>query len=444
MQMKIFLRNISVKGIKNLCHDVELIFSKKEIMNFSELRKYNIKAIYGPNGSGKTALVHAFNILQDIVLENGYLYHSDHVKYLYELMNKECKKIQIKTDFFYAEKDEQVEIYQYQISIAYINGSFEIVNERYTKKVNEYAKEKVIIETKQGEFTIFTLDQTLKGKFTNLLKKRSFAEIFGEILNRHIEESGTLTEKIENEMKALEPLYHFIYGTRVVLDDKDNHFLTMTNSTEKLLEVLKFRQENKELINLVEETGLNAMLLSKEELTLYIEEAKKKEKFIKLFKPNIQSIKVVSKLVKSSKDQEMYTVNDFIDYGDFSIDSEFESVGIKKLMNLYALLKHLSTGGILVIDELDSHINDVYLLKLIEYISEYSNGQLIFTTHNVSPMEVLKTKKNAIDFMSMSGKITSWTQIGNYSPMNLYKKGMVQGLPFNIDAEAFLGVFNNE
>jgi hypothetical protein len=44
----------------------------------------------------------------------------------------------------------------------------------------------------------------------------------------------------------------------------------------------------------------------------------------------------------------------------------------------------------------------------------------------------------------MSGKLTSWTQIGNYSPAKLYKKGMVQGLPFNVEAEAFLGVFGDE
>ena len=176
----------------------------------------------------------------------------------------------------------------------------------------------------------------------------------------------------------------------------------------------------------------------------YKEKAKKKEKFIKLFKPNIKAIKVESKLVKTSEEEDVYTVNDFIDYGDYSIDIELESVGIKKLMNLYTSLKHLSIGGILVIDELDSHINDIYLVKLIEYISKYSNGQLIFTTHNVSPMESLKSKKNSIDFMSMSGKLTSWTQIGNYSPSKLYKKGMVQGLPFNIEAESFLGVFPNE
>lgn len=444
-KMSVYLRNISIKGIKNLCNEVELVFSKKEIQKFSELRNYNIKTIYGPNGSGKTALVHAFQVLRDIIIANGYLYDPDNAKYLYELMNKVCKTIEIKADFFHANEDEKPTIYTYEIKIAYKNSSFEIVYEKYAKKTSEYAKEKIIVESVNGGFVAYDLEKSLKDKFTNLLKKRSFAEIFLELFKKDLDDNDEITVDLQAGFKSIEPLYQFVFGTRVILDSKDNHFPALTHTTEKLLEVLKFRQENKELIKIAEETGYNTKLLTEVELKDYKEEAKKKEKFIKLFKPNIKAIKVESKLVKTSEEEEdVYTVNDFIDYGDYSIDIELESVGIKKLMNLYTSLKHLSIGGILVIDELDSHINDVYLVKLIEYISEYSNGQLIFTTHNVSPMESLKSKKNSIDFMSISGKLTSWTQIGNYSPSKLYKKGMVQGLPFNIEAEVFLGVFSNE
>ncbi len=442
--MSVYLRNISIKGIKNLCKEVELVFSKKEIKKFSELRNYNIKTIYGPNGSGKTALVHAFQVLRDIIIENGYLYDPDNAKYLYELMNKVCKTIEIKADFFHADEDEKPEIYTYEINIAYKNASFEIVYEKYAKKASEYAKEKIIIESENGAFIKYDLEPSLENKFTNLLKKRSFAEIFFELFKKGFDDTDKIEDDLEKGFKSIEPLYEFVFRTRVILDAKDDHFPTLTHTTEKLLEVLKFRQENKELVKITEETGYNAKLLSEDELNDYKKEAKKKAIFIKLFKPNIKDIKVESKLVKSSKEEDVYSVNDFIDYGDYSIDIELELVGIKKLMNLYSSLKHLSMGGILVIDELDSHINDIYLVKLIKYISEYSNGQLIFTTHNVSPMETLKSKKNSIDFMSMSGKLTSWTQIGNYSPAKLYKKGMVQGLPFNIEAEAFLEVFSNE
>jgi AAA15 family ATPase/GTPase len=442
--MSVYLRNISIKGIKNICNEVEIVFSKKEIKDFSELRNYNIKAIYGPNGSGKTALVHAFQVLTDIIVENGYLYDSDNAKYLHELMNKVCKSIEIKADFFYFEKCSKPEIYTYEINLAYKNESFEIVYEKYSKKSSEYAKENIVIESLNGEFEVYNLHKKFKDRFTNLLKKRSFAEIFFDFFKKEFLDSEEVSQELKQSYDSILPLYNFVLATRVILDAKDNHLSALVSNTDMLKKTIKFSQENLEILKIADEIGYDSKVLYEKELEEYKEEIKKKTIFIKLFKPNIKAIKVEYKLAKSSDNEKIYAVNDFIDYGDYSIDIELESVGIKKLMNLYTSLKHLSIGGILVIDELDSHINDVYLVKLIEYISKYSNGQLIFTTHNVSPMETLKSKKNSIDFMSMSGTLTSWMQIGNYSPSKLYKKGMVQGLPFNVEAEDFLGIFDNE
>lgn len=89
--------------------------------------------------------------------------------------------------------------------------------------------------------------------------------------------------------------------------------------------------------------------------------------------------------------------------------------------------------GIVFIDEFDSNIHDVYLCALLEYLMEYGKGQLCFTTHNVGPMDVLKHHKKSIDFLSEDHEIYSWTTSGNYSPSKLYRNGMIEGSPFNID-----------
>lgn len=432
--MSVFLRNISVKGIKNICKKVELTFSKKEIKSFSELQDYNVKAIYGANGSGKTALIHAFQILHDIVFKNGYLFDSDDTKNLFELMNKECKSIELELDFFHSFKNEKPNIYSYSIQLEYRNNQFEIGYEKFSKRTSEYTKDKIIVEVVNGTFVHYELDESYKGDFTNLLKKRSFAEI---LLDSNI-------EKWEDSILVVAPLLDFVYFTNIYLDEKDNHIPAFTNSTEKLEEMLVYRLNNKTIIDGGKEAGYSPNMLSENQLIEYKNEVESKVKFIQLFKPNIKGIEIVSRHVKTEKQIKYYMVNDHIDYGDYSIDIELESVGVKKLMFLYDAFKHLSRGGIVIIDELDAHINDVYLVKLIEYASKYSKGQLIFTTHNVSPMETLKSKKNSVDFMTLSGEIVSWTQVGNYSPSKLYQKGMVQGLPFNIDAESFLAVFDDE
>ena len=38
----------------------------------------------------------------------------------------------------------------------------------------------------------------------------------------------------------------------------------------------------------------------------------------------------------------------------------------------------------------------------------------------------------------------AWVKNGNYSPANLYKNGMIEGSPFNIDSTDFIGVFSTE
>ena len=95
-------------------------------------------------------------------------------------------------------------------------------------------------------------------------------------------------------------------------------------------------------------------------------------------------------------------------------------------------------GGIVFIDEFDSNLHDVYLCALLEYLAEYGEGQLCFTTHNVGPMDILKQYNKSIDFLSEDHKIYPWTKRGNYSPSKLYRNGMIEG---NIDSIDFIGVF---
>jgi AAA15 family ATPase/GTPase len=159
-------------------------------------------------------------------------------------------------------------------------------------------------------------------------------------------------------------------------------------------------------------------------------------KFIKLFKTDLVNIELTSK-----EDHDYYIIELYFCYTDYKIHIEFESNGIKKLVKMYSALDLLSKGLIVFIDEFDANINDVYLIKLLEYFSEYAKGQFVFTTHNVGPMEVLKKRKYALDFISRDGHITSWTKNGNYTAMNLYRKGMIDRLPFNIDVFDFLDVF---
>lgn len=440
--MKNFIRSLSVKGIKNISEQVDLNFCKCDVSSFDDAKNYNVKAIYGPNGSGKTGIVHSFQVLQNMVLKSNYLHDDKTTTYLKELLNKKCNKIDISISFLHEMNEKQNGVYFYDLVIINDQNDFEILSERYAKKDNESSKEIVIFSSEKGivknsKFSEYSIDT-----FKNLLTKRSFANIlFDIIIKKASGKDKNGDSAFENDIDLVFPIISLIANMNVIIDTKDDHLVKIKNKLSKTDEIVRI-QKQWDTFSKLSQSGYNSELLTKQEIEKLKVILKRKLKFLQLFKPEVVSIEINEELIKSSSSEELYAVNQMNNYGDYMIDIEFESVGIKKLIELYSALEHVTRGGILVIDELDSHINDIYLVKIISYVSEYAMGQLIFTTHNISPMEILKTKKMSLDFMSSSSIITTWTQLGNYSPSKLYQKGMIKGLPFNVEAEDFIEVFS--
>lgn len=69
-----------------------------------------------------------------------------------------------------------------------------------------------------------------------------------------------------------------------------------------------------------------------------------------------------------------------------------ESDGIKKLISIlgYLIAMYNDESTCIVIDELDAGIYEFLLGEIIKILNESGNGQLIFTSHNLRPLEVLK------------------------------------------------------
>ena len=160
--------------------------------------------------------------------------------------------------------------------------------------------------------------------------------------------------------------------------------------------------------------------------------------FLHIFKSDLKEIEIDKK-----NNEDTFVCNLVMVYDGYKINVEYESTGIKKLVRLFAYINEMVHGGIVFIDEFDSNLHDVYLCALLEYLMEYGKGQLCFTTHNVGPMDVLKQNKKSIDFLSENHKIYPWTTNGNYSPSKLYRNGMIEGSPFNVDSIDFINIFGS-
>ena len=77
--------------------------------------------------------------------------------------------------------------------------------------------------------------------------------------------------------------------------------------------------------------------------------------------------------------------------GNHKIALRYESEGIKKILSILQLLIVMFNDAsvTVAIDELDSGIFEYLLGEILRVISEYGKGQLIFTSHNLRPLETI-------------------------------------------------------
>ena len=80
--------------------------------------------------------------------------------------------------------------------------------------------------------------------------------------------------------------------------------------------------------------------------------------------------------------------------GDSVIPIRYESEGIIKIVTILNVLicAYTDPSVCLVIDELDSGIFEYLLGELLTVMDDYGKGQLIFTSHNLRPLEMLERK----------------------------------------------------
>lgn len=455
MDLKLYLLNYSVEGIKTLDQKVSLSFYNKIIPNNLDTQKYNIKGIYGMNGSGKSGIVNSVDILKNLLINPEYLNNPIVQNNLDAIVNKKVKKLSIEAEFVTSLMPNI--IYYYTITLTrdtsekYVISYEELDAKRANSRTNS---SETLFKVADGEIQFTKKDEKseqfydkILNKMTNLLSKSSMCALFQN------KAFADLQEEINNDNKEVINalltglILLFTLGTRlhVYLDESDDHrkyFVTksfeapnsLENNIPLLNEMLRyFVETDSDNINVISVYG---NLVSKKAYKDYKRTVANLCEFLQIFKSDLQDIEIDKK-----EDHDRYVCNLIMIYDSYKIHAEFESTGIKKLIKLFAYLREMVHGGIIFIDEFDSNLHDVYLCALLEYLMEYGKGQLCFTTHNLGPMDILKRRKKSIDFLSADHKIYPWIKSGNYSPSKLYRNGMIEGSPFNVDSTDFIGIF---
>ena len=116
---------------------------------------------------------------------------------------------------------------------------------------------------------------------------------------------------------------------------------------------------------------------------------------LKQIVPDLQVYPQIIGNEKKEDSEELYVFVLISHRGDVEIPLRDESEGIIKLVSVLALITAAfnDKSCTVAIDELDSGIFEYLLGELLIAFEEYGKGQLIFTSHNLRPLEVLKKEE---------------------------------------------------
>lgn len=408
---------INFKNVKN-----GIIEFKNNTNNSEEyIPSSEILGVYGQNGSGKTALVNACNFFKSLL--EGLPFPNDAYNYINIYSNEATVKIEL---YMNVQKEEYIVNYEF---------SFKKVDD---KKV-VICKEKLGCSKKENGLwnsKVTLIDYDIENKEEIFLPKYRYSEILTNnkenIVNLKVAQRLAIDKNasfiFSNEVKSiflnakqqkdiniiLETLTYFARCNLFVIMNDHTGIISMN-----VLMPLSFRLEEKEQITsgdiLVGLGGVSVVSKPAFEILNLI----------------INQMNVVLKYIVPSLQIELFNYGEQHDEnGNQGIKVEllsvkdkaklpikYESEGIKKIISiLSALIAMYNNPSIcMVVDELDSGIYEFLLGEMLKVIEKGGKGQLIFTSHNLRPLEILS--KESLYFTTTNTE-NRYIRFSNVKPNN--------------------------
>ncbi len=388
---------ISLKDHNNVCNGR---IKTADISNV-ENNILDIRGIYGQNGSGKTSIIDAIGLIK-MVLMGKSLPEDVHECITY---GKDQTEIEV---LFYIENDIGKYKVRYNIVIEK-NGKESFIKREeiyYWDKVEDdskWSKQKGLIINKNNKNYIlprYRYDEIIRlydeesdfivDKKINFKDRKSliFSDEFIGLINKNL-------EKIGKEYLVLQILRHYATYNLFIIDNKQ---LALSDANILLSINPKNNRFNKGISMEVMSVGLEEpTYLSKETIDEIQASLVSSNRVINEIIPGltIKLKELGARTAKSGTEEiqvELFSCRDEVE-----IPMRYESDGIKKIIAiLHLLIAMFNYNSITVlIDELDSGIFEYLLGEILEILEERGKGQLIFTSHNLRPLEVLD-KNNLI------------------------------------------------
>jgi AAA15 family ATPase/GTPase len=113
--------------------------------------------------------------------------------------------------------------------------------------------------------------------------------------------------------------------------------------------------------------------------------------------------------------------------GEVKIPLRYESDGIRKIISMLStiIIMYNSPSTCLVIDELDAGVFEYLLGEMLQIISQKGKGQLIFSSHNLRPLEMLDTNLLVFTTTNPENRYIRFANVKtNHNLRNLYYRSI--------------------
>ena len=402
-----------------------------EIKNFKTIKdskiefKRNLSAIYGPNGTGKTAIIEVLDIMKS--------YFVNPFMKCETLEKKILKGISIGEKNLIIDVIFSIDEFDYKILVEfnkYTDDSLYVSREELSfKETNSKRKFKNIVKIVNNENLLspeIYIENSTKNNF-DILEKSILSQIEGGA-KRFINDFANLSSYLSLIMKYA----NIKDNEKVSVPEKLSLVMTHFNKIEKIfLDMVIITLEEQALYNLNLLIPMNihtnkvhgnlavnyidsiGNIYTEKEAEILEETVKEINSIFSTIIPN-SKLSTERKITSLEGEELKLGVNIYVEREGRKLLLDQESTGVIKLVSLLSIILYYikDKNAIVAIDEFDIHIFEYLLALFLEKVALYAKGQLIFTAHNLLPMEKLdkesiiistKDEKKGVSYVYLKG-----------------------------------------
>lgn len=404
----------------------------KNVVQGSIEFKNHVLGVYGQNGSGKTAIINALELLQ--ILARGESLHPTLAHYILQGKNSsEC------TFVFNVLDDEKItKSLSYTFTIErHPESRLQVVAEQLVEKIPNKKQATIVKYEKNNETQWLTPAADWKAITTNkdyaiklgVLKELAGKELRSFIFSNEFSKNVRESQIVDVErINTIEQLKHFANENLFVIRNNGNGPFNLDFS-------LPFNFKHKEKENL----AYGTIQISLTSPTVYSKPIFDiiSNTFTEL---NIVLQEIVPGLKVVVQNEGPQQTPDGKEGVRFELLSQrddnpaipllFESEGIKKIISILSLLISVynNPSTFLAVDELDAGVFEFLLGEILEIIEEKANGKLLFTSHNLRPLEMIKKESLIFTTTNPENRYTRLSGLQtNNNPRSVYLRSISLG-----------------